>query len=60
MADAPPSAELREVIDPQAPVRRSPAPDAPLETEALRGERVIVEETDAEGWCRAYHLAVCI
>jgi cell wall-associated NlpC family hydrolase len=43
---------LREVIDPQAPVRRHPAPDAPLDTEALKGERVIVEETTAEGWCR--------
>jgi cell wall-associated NlpC family hydrolase len=52
MADAPPSADLREVIDPQAPVRRSPSPDAPLDTEALRGEHVIIEETNADGWCR--------
>jgi len=52
MAEAPQRAELREVVDPQAPVRRSPAPDAPLDTQALKGERVMVEETTAEGWCR--------
>jgi hypothetical protein len=51
MAEAP-SSDLREVIDPQAPVRRHPAPDAPLDTEALRGERVTVHETNGEGWCR--------
>jgi hypothetical protein len=43
---------VREVIDPQAPVRRHPAPDAPLDTEALKGERVIVHEITGEGWCR--------
>ena len=59
MADAQPGAQVRgavdhvrEVIDPQAPVRRSPSPDAALDTEALRGERVLVEETNPEGWCR--------
>jgi len=41
----------REVADPQAPVRRSPTPDAPLETEALRGERVSIYEESGEGWC---------
>ena len=41
---------MREVIEPQAPVRRSPAPDAPLDTEALMGERVTVYETTDEGW----------
>jgi len=46
------SSGLREVIDPQAPMRRHPAPDAPLDTEALKGERVIVQATTAEGWCR--------
>jgi cell wall-associated NlpC family hydrolase len=51
MAEAP-SSILREVIDAQAPVRRHPAPDAPLDTEALKGERVIVHEMTAEGWCR--------
>jgi cell wall-associated NlpC family hydrolase len=42
--------EPREVIDPQLPLRRSPAPDAPLDTEALMGERVTVYETSEEGW----------
>jgi cell wall-associated NlpC family hydrolase len=32
-------------------VRRAPVPDAPLETQALKGERVNVYETTAEGWC---------
>jgi cell wall-associated NlpC family hydrolase len=52
MAEVQQTAELREVVDPQAPVRRSPAPDAPLDTEALKGERVAVYETTPEGWCR--------
>jgi cell wall-associated NlpC family hydrolase len=34
-----------------APLRRAPAPDAPLDTEALHGERVMVYETNDEGWC---------
>ncbi len=41
----------REVRDESAPLRRAPAPDAPLDTEALKGERVTVYETDEEGWC---------
>ena len=40
----------REVIDPVAPVRAEPRPDAPLLTEALKGERVSVYDSDAEGW----------
>lgn len=40
-----------EVIDPSAPLRRRPSPDAPLDTEALCGERVTVYETTGEGWC---------
>jgi cell wall-associated NlpC family hydrolase len=52
MADAQQAAELREVIDPQAPVRRSPSPDSSLDTQALKGERVTVYETTPEGWCR--------
>ena len=40
-----------EVFEPSAPVRRAPASDAPLETEALKGERVAVYETTDEGWC---------
>jgi cell wall-associated NlpC family hydrolase len=42
--------EPREVIEPQLPLRRAPAPDAPLDTEALMGERVTVYETTEEGW----------
>jgi cell wall-associated NlpC family hydrolase len=41
---------LREVIEPQAPLRRAPLPDANLITEALLGERVTVYETTDEGW----------
>jgi cell wall-associated NlpC family hydrolase len=52
MADAPQRADLREVVDPQAPVRRSPSPEAALDTEALKGERIAVYETTPEGWCR--------
>jgi len=33
-----------------APLRREPRPDAPLDTEALKGERVTVYDNDAEGW----------
>jgi cell wall-associated NlpC family hydrolase len=42
--------EVREVVEPQAPVRRRPTPDAPLDTEVLKGERVTVYETTDEGW----------
>ncbi len=42
--------ELCEVQDAQAPLRREPAPDAPLDTEALKGERVTVYERNDEGW----------
>jgi cell wall-associated NlpC family hydrolase len=42
--------EPREAIEPQVPLRRSPEPDAPLDTEALMGERVTVYETSEEGW----------
>ena len=41
----------REVVEPQAPLRRQPRPDASLETEALHGERMTVYETTGEGWC---------
>jgi len=40
----------REVIEPHLPLRRSPAPDAALDTEVLMGERVTVYETTEEGW----------
>jgi hypothetical protein len=42
--------EEREVIDAQAPMRAEPAPDAPLTTEALMGERVTIYEFNDEGW----------
>jgi cell wall-associated NlpC family hydrolase len=40
-----------EVIAPHAALRRHPSPDAPLDTEALKGERVTIYETTDEGWC---------
>ncbi len=39
-----------EIVAPQVPLRREPSPDAPLATEALKGERVTVYETNVEGW----------
>jgi cell wall-associated NlpC family hydrolase len=39
-----------EVIEPQAPLRREPRPDAPLETEALKGERATIYDANGEGW----------
>ena len=44
-------AEVFEVVDPTAPLRQAPSPDAPLDTEALKGERASVYETE-EGWAR--------
>jgi Bacterial dipeptidyl-peptidase Sh3 domain/NlpC/P60 family len=41
---------LREVVDAQAPLRRAPSHEAPLDTEALKGERVSVYETNEDGW----------
>ena len=39
-----------EVIEPQTGLRATPAPDAPLLTEALKGERITIYDTNAEGW----------
>jgi len=39
-----------EVIEPQAALRAEPRPDSPLLTEALKGERVTVYDTNNEGW----------
>jgi cell wall-associated NlpC family hydrolase len=39
-----------EINDPVAPMRRGPQSDAPLDTEALMGERVTVYEINGEGW----------
>lgn len=41
---------IQEVIDPVAPLRAAPRPDAPLLTEALKGDRITVYDSDAEGW----------
>lgn len=39
-----------QVIAAHAPLRRAPRPDAPLDTEILRGECVIAYEQSPEGW----------
>ncbi|MBV9971023.1 MAG: C40 family peptidase [Xanthobacteraceae bacterium] len=39
-----------EVFDAVAPVRKAPMPDAMLETEALKGDRVTIYDEDGEGW----------
>jgi len=49
MADSA-GAQRYEVIEPHAPLRHAPSPDAVLDTEALRGERVMVDEITDEGW----------
>jgi hypothetical protein len=45
-------AQLYEVVEPTAPLRHAPSPDAPLDTEALKGERATVYEIE-EGWARS-------
>ena len=47
----------QEVIVGQAPLRKAPSHDAPLLTEALRGERVMIYDTDEEGWAWGQLLA---
>jgi cell wall-associated NlpC family hydrolase len=42
--------EPRIVVETSAPLRRAPRHDAPLDTEALYGERVTVFDIDGEGW----------
>ena len=39
-----------EIVAPQAPLRQAPRPDAPLNTEALKGECVTIYDSDEEGW----------
>ena len=41
---------LTKSIAPQAPLRHEPRPDAPLDTEALKGERVTIYDENEEGW----------
>ncbi len=39
-----------EVVDALAPLRRAPAADSELMTQALRGEQVTIYDRDGEGW----------
>jgi cell wall-associated NlpC family hydrolase len=39
-----------EIIAPQTPLRQEPRPDASLLTEALKGERVTIYDSNTEGW----------
>ena len=41
---------VREIVEPQAPLRHEPAPDASLLTEALKGECVTIYDENTEGW----------
>jgi cell wall-associated NlpC family hydrolase len=41
---------VMEVIEPVASLRREPRPDAALDTEALKGERVTIYDSNAEGF----------
>ena len=42
--------EAFDVTEPIAPLRRAPAPDAELMTQALKGERVTIYDRNGEGW----------
>lgn len=42
--------ETFEIADAIVPLRRAPQPDAPLETQALLGERVVVYDRNEDGW----------
>jgi hypothetical protein len=42
--------EQLEVFDAVVPLRREPSHDAPLDTQALKGERVTVYDRTIEGW----------
>jgi len=42
--------ETFEIVDSIAPLRREPASDAMLLTQALKGERVTIYDRDGEGW----------
>ena len=44
------SGKRMEVMAPVLPVKKEPGFDKPLETEAIRGEYVMVYETGEEGW----------
>jgi hypothetical protein len=42
--------EAFDITEPIAPVRRAPAPDAGLMTQALKGERITIYDRNGEGW----------
>ncbi|HET9903141.1 MAG TPA: NlpC/P60 family protein [Xanthobacteraceae bacterium] len=42
--------ERKVVVEPSAPLRHEPVPDAPLDTEVLLGEAVTVYDVTDEGW----------
>jgi cell wall-associated NlpC family hydrolase len=42
--------EELEIVDAVAPLRRNPASDAELATQALKGERVTIYDRNGEGW----------
>jgi cell wall-associated NlpC family hydrolase len=42
--------ELYEVAQPQIAMRRAPSPDAAMDTEVLKGERITVYDRNQEGW----------
>jgi cell wall-associated NlpC family hydrolase len=42
--------ETLEVVEAIAPLRRAPAPDTELLTQALKGERVTIYDRNGEGW----------
>lgn len=42
--------EELEVIEAVAPLRQAPSHDAPLDTEALKGERLTIYDRNGEGW----------
>src|SRR4051794_6710540 len=39
-----------EIVNAIAPLRNAPSPDAALDTQALRGERVTIYDRPGEGW----------
>src|SRR2546430_8503425 len=43
--------QIYQCAEPAPPLRQAPSPDTPLDTEALKGERVTVYEIE-EGWAR--------
>jgi cell wall-associated NlpC family hydrolase len=42
--------EEMEVLDAVVPLRQAPSHEASLDTEALKGERVVIYDRDIEGW----------